>query len=129
MLEGTCHCGAVRWRFDAEPAGATACNCTVCRRYGALWIYGYEGVDVSASGPTSSYERGERWLAFHFCTVCGCVAYWRGIPEPDGRRRMAVNIRLAEPDAVAKIPIDPFDGLDTFTDRPRDGRTVHDMWI
>ena len=25
------------------PEGATACNCTACRRYGALWAYGHEG--------------------------------------------------------------------------------------
>jgi hypothetical protein len=32
MIEGACHCGAVRWEFDPVPDGATACNCTVCRR-------------------------------------------------------------------------------------------------
>ena len=130
MLEGTCHCGAVSWRFDAEPDGATSCNCTICRRHGALWIYGHEGVDVSVAGPTNSYTRGEAHLAFHFCAVCGCVAYWRGLVlGPDGRRRLAVNIRLVEPTLVAHIPIDHFDGLDTFTDLPRDGRTVRDMWF
>ena len=30
---------------------------------------------------------------------------------------MAVNLRLAEPAAVAAIPIDHFDGLNTFQDR------------
>ena len=43
MIEGTCHCGAVRWRFSGIPESATACNCTVCRRYGALWAYDFEG--------------------------------------------------------------------------------------
>lgn len=129
MLEGRCHCGAVSWRFDAEPDGATSCNCTVCRRHGALWIYGHEGVDVSVAGPTSTYIRGEGHLAFHFCAVCGCVCYWRGLAlGADGTRRMAVNVRLAEPSTVAHLPIDHFDGLDTFTDLPRDGRTVRDMW-
>ena len=47
----------------------------------------------------------------------------------EGRRRIAVNLRLAEPDAVAKIPIDHFDGLDTFEDLPRDGRCVADYWF
>ena len=41
---------------------------------------------------------------------------------------MAVNIRLAEPDAVAGLPIDHFDGLDSFEDLPDDGRCVRDMW-
>ncbi len=33
---------------------------------------------------------------------------------------MAVNLRLALPEAVADLPIDHFDGLDTFDDRPSD---------
>ena len=41
----------------------------------------------------------------------------------------AVNLRLAEPDAVATIPIDRFDGLGTFSDLPRDGRCVGDVWF
>jgi len=130
MLEGTCHCGAVSWRFEAEPEGATSCNCTVCRRHGALWIYGHEGVDVSFSGPTSFYTRGDAHLAFHFCAVCACVVAWRGLVlEADGTRRMAVNVRLAAPETVADIPIDHFDGLTTFTDLPRDGKTVRDVWF
>lgn len=129
MLEGSCHCGAVHWRFEAKPDGATSCNCTVCRRYGALWIYGHEGIDVSATGATSTYMRGEAGLAFHFCAKCGCVSYWRSISVgQDGRRRMAVNVRLADPETVAGLPIDHFDGLDTFTDMARDGRKVRDMW-
>ena len=50
-------------------------------------------------------------------------------PEKDGRRRIAVNIRLAEPGAVAHLPIDHFDGLDSFDDLPRDARCVADMWF
>ncbi len=130
MLEGKCHCGAVTWRFDAVPTGATACNCTICRRYGALWIYGHEGDDVSVSGATRTYERGGRHLAFHFCATCGCVVSWRGnLLEPDGRRRLAVNVRLAEPETVADLPIDHFDGLHRFDDLPRDGRRVSDYWF
>ena len=45
-IEGACHCGAVRWRFNGTPEGATACNCTVCRRHGTLWIYGHEGEEI-----------------------------------------------------------------------------------
>ncbi len=130
MLEGSCHCGAVRWKFESEPEGATACNCTVCRRYGVLWIYGHEGVDVSVNGPTKAYARGAA-IDFNFCPTCGCVVSWRGrVTEPDGRRRLAVNLRLADdPDQVAQIPIDHFDGLNTFDDLPRDGRRVVDYWF
>lgn len=132
MLEGSCLCGRVRWRFEATPEGATACNCTACRRYGALWIYGHDGVDVHVEGVSADYVRGERSpLAFHFCGRCGCVTHWRGRRlDGAGRRRLAVNLRLAtDPEAVAAIPIDHFDGLGSFTDLPRDGRCVRDLWF
>lgn len=66
-------------------------------------------------------------IEFHSCPVCGCVIFWRAQKtEEDGLRRIAVNLRLAEP---ADIPIDHFDGFDTFEDLPRDGRCVRDYWF
>jgi hypothetical protein len=129
MIQGSCLCGAVQWQFDGMPEGATACNCTACRRYGVLWAYDYEGERITVSGPAQAYIRG-RALSFNFCPSCGCVAFWRSLTTAeDGRRRIAVNLRLTDPDAVAQIPIDHFDGLDTFEDLPRDGRCVADYWF
>jgi hypothetical protein len=130
MLKGSCLCCAVRWTFDGMPDSATACNCTACRRYGTLWAYDYEGERIKVSGPAKAYIRGKA-LSFNFCPECGCVAYWRGLKLNDnGQRRIAVNLRLAEdPAAVDAIPIDHFDGLDSFDDLPRDGRCVSDMWF
>ena len=124
MLKGSCLCGAVSWTFDGMPDSATA-----CRRYGTLWAYDYEGERIKVSGDAKPYIRGKA-LSFDFCPQCGCVAYWRGLQLNDnGQRRIAVNLRLAEdPTAIAAIPIDHFDGLDTFDDLPRDGRCVSHMW-
>jgi hypothetical protein len=129
VIEGSCHCGAVTWRLDGTAESATACNCTVCRRYGTLWAYHYENEAISVAGPTTAYVRGES-VEFHFCPKCGCVTHWRAqAAGPDGRRRIAVNLRMTEPDAVAHVPIDHFDGLETFDDLPRDGRCVKDYWF
>lgn len=129
MLEGSCHCGSVRWRFDGMPDSATACNCTLCRRYGVLWIYDFEGERIHVTGPTQVYIRGDS-IGFHFCPSCGCVTSWRALqPDDDGRRRIAVNLRLTEPEPVAHLPIDHFDGLERFEDLPRDGRRVADHWF
>ena len=131
MIEGSCHCGAIRWEFEGDPGSATACNCTTCRRYAALWIYDYENERIRVSGVTSTYERKREnpTLRYHFCPNCGAMAYWRAVnTNEEGRRRIAVNIRLAEPDAVADLPIDHFEGLDSFEDLPRDGRCVRDYW-
>ncbi|MCB1389824.1 MAG: GFA family protein [Rhodobacteraceae bacterium] len=129
MLTGTCHCGALHWTFDGDPGSATACNCTICRRYGTLWAYGYEGEAIDVRGPSRAYLWGTRTIAFHHCPTCGCVGWWRAAePGGDGRRRIAVNLRLAAPESVAALPIDSFDGLRTFEDKPRDGRCVADLW-
>lgn len=130
MIQGSCLCGSVRWRLASQPDGATACNCTACRRYGTLWAYDHEGEGIEVSGPTQAFVRGKA-LSFNFCPSCGCVAYWRALrTDEQGRWRIAVNLRLAEsPEAVAQIPIDHFDGFDSFDDLPRDGRCVADYWF
>jgi hypothetical protein len=129
MIQGSCLCGSVRWQFAGQPDGATACNCTACRRYGVLWAYDYVDERIAVSGKTQAYVRGKA-LEFHFCPVCGNVAFWRGLhKDKQGRVRIAVNLRLAEPEAVVQIQIDHFDGLNTFDDLPRDGRCVADYWF
>jgi hypothetical protein len=42
---------------------------------------------------------------------------------------MAVNLRMAAPEAVGHLPIRRFDGLDAFDDLPNDGRCVRDLWF
>jgi hypothetical protein len=129
MLEGSCHCGSATWQLDELPESATACNCTACRRYGVLWAYGYEGENIRVSGETTAYVRGES-LSFHFCPTCGGVSHWRSLAaDEQGRRRIAVNLRLTEPGPIADLPIDHFDGLDTWSDLPRDGRCIKDLWF
>ncbi|TIS76786.1 MAG: GFA family protein, partial [Mesorhizobium sp.] len=82
----------------------TACNCTLCRRYGTLWAYDYVDERIRIAGPTSSYRRvevAEPALEILFCPKCACVLAWRGLlPGSSGRTRIAVNVRLAPPEAV-----------------------------
>jgi len=133
MLTGTCHCGACHWTLEGDPGPVTACNCTLCRRYGALWAYDYENERIRVFGPTSSFVRRDEpdpSLEILFCPTCAGVLCWRGLKlREGGRRRIAVNVRLAEPGAVAHLAIDHFDGLGTFADLPSDGRCVRDMWF
>jgi hypothetical protein len=131
---GGCLCGAVRWRFRGDIPDATICNCTACRRYGALWAYGHLGEEITVEDPQdrlTAYMRGAASpLTFDFCCVCGNLVSWRGRKTDEaGRRRIAVNLRLADPDAVAGVALQRFDGLHAFDDLPRDGRTVGDVWF
>lgn len=132
MLTGTCHCGATGWTFAGMPESATACNCTLCRRYGTLWIYDYRDKLITISGPTRTYRRRDMTpeMDIHFCRDCAGVICWMAIqPNAEGFFRTAVNLRLSDPDPVAHLPIDHFEGLVSFDDLPRDGRTVADMWF
>jgi hypothetical protein len=128
-LEGSCHCGRVTWTLKAIPESATACNCTSCRRWGGLWAYGVENEDIIATGLTKTYIRGTN-LEYHFCTNCGCVTHWRTLdPADSGKRAMAVNLRMTDPEKVFHLQIDHFDGLDSFEDLPRDARCIRDYWF
>lgn len=131
MLKGTCHCGEVSWTLDKLPKSVTACNCTICRRYGALWAYGYIGCDIQVSGQTGTYRRHDSGdIDFHFCAICGCVTHFvASFTGEDGRNRTAVNVRMSEPSPISELPIRHFEGHDTFKQLPDDSRTVKDMWF
>ncbi|MBZ7922248.1 GFA family protein [Ensifer adhaerens] len=132
MLKGSCHCGNANWSLEGDPGSITACNCTLCRRYGTLWAYDYEGERIAVTGKTTSYTRADEKtpsLEILFCPTCAGVVAWRSLHlDEHGRRRMAVNLRLAELEQVADLPIDHFDGFDTFEDLPSRGKCVRDLW-
>lgn len=130
-MNGNCHCKLVSWTLDTEPKSATACNCSICRRYGALWAYGHIGYDLHVAGETELYRRKDGGaIDFHFCKTCGCITHYVATKAgEDGRHWTGVNLRMSDPDPIAALPIDHFDGLETWDDLPRDHRTIRDMWF
>lgn len=128
-MDGSCHCGSAHWRLEAVPARATACNCSICRRYGALWGYGFYDEQITLSGDTRLYLWGRKRIEFHFCARCGCVLCWQAAtPGEDGRRWGAVNLRMADdPGWVQSIVLMHHDS-ENDTDRSEDGQCVADVW-
>lgn len=110
MPTATCHCGAVKVSVPRRPQTLTDCNCSICRRYGALWAY-YKASTVrveAARGATRGYMRGAKTLRFVRCANCGCMMYWE--PTTRGKDRMGVNMRNFEPELWREIPVTPCDG-------------------
>ena len=112
MIESSCVCGAVHLKINRAPDEVTDCNCTLCRRYGALWAY-YSPKDVKVTkGATDTYARGARLSEFHRCKHCGCITHWA--PVDKTRDRMGVNARLMAPEVLSRARVRRFDGLKTW---------------
>ena len=115
MIEGGCHCGAVRIQVDEAPATLTECNCSICRRVGGLWFYPHpRQVRIDGEAATVTYVQGDRTLALHHCGTCGCTTHWRSL-EAGGGDRMGVNARMMAPEVVAAAKVRRLDGADTWT--------------
>ncbi|WP_414125045.1 GFA family protein [Rhizobium sp. BR 317] len=116
------------WRRSKAKSAVTA---------GWLWRADRGFAGISRLGQNAAFERAPEWsgmLMLIGSCHCGKAGWtlegWRGLRlQKDGRRRIAVNLRLAPPDLVSDLPIDHFDGLDTFEDLPSKGRCVRDLWF
>jgi hypothetical protein len=116
MLAGTCHCGTVRIEVPTRPETATLCNCSLCRRYGALWSYYKVGAVRVTGHPehTDEYIWGDKALRTVRCRRCGCVTHWEPLdPKPDWH--MAVNVRNFDPEELEALRLRRFDGAVTWT--------------
>jgi len=107
MIEASCDCGGVQIEIDTPPDTVTDCNCSICRRYGALWAY-YMRPQVRVTGATTIYLRGRKWLEFHHCATCRCLTHWEAVDK--AVPRMGVNARLMAPQILKAAAIVEFDG-------------------
>jgi hypothetical protein len=111
MIEGSCHCGRVKTELPEPPETVTDCNCSICRRYGVLWVYyPLDQVHVTG-GRTDVYMWDDKSIEFHRCTNCGCVTHWA--PVDPALKRMGVNARLMTPEVVARAQVRHLDGAVT----------------
>ncbi len=113
-INAICHCGQVELKASVLPPSVTSCNCSICRRYGALWAY-YSPADVSITEqqPSSVYSWGEKEIDFHFCSNCGCLTHYRSVNNPKFERTV-INARMMEPAILDQIPVRYFDGAESW---------------
>ncbi len=106
-MEASCHCGKVKVEAP-RPRGLTECNCSICRRYGALWAY-YTRPSVrieAAPRALKGYSWGSKAILFQHCAACGCVVFY----ERERDRRIGVNARMFPPREIASVRIKQLDG-------------------
>ncbi|NVJ59345.1 MAG: GFA family protein [Gammaproteobacteria bacterium] len=114
-LCGSCHCGSIRITLPSLPETATSCNCSLCRRTGAILAY-YELGKVLIEGHpenTESYVCGDKTLKNFRCKTCGVLTHWEPIGASPGARH-GVNLRNFEPQLLTAVKVRLFDGADTW---------------
>ena len=111
----SCHCGAVTLEVKRAPRSITDCNCSICRRYGALWAYYNEStVRVrSVRGALMRYAWGRKKIVFNRCAHCGCVTHHQRARKT-ATSTVGVNARLFAPEIVAKARVRKLDGAATW---------------
>jgi len=110
MINASCHCGAIQIEIRRKPRTLTDCNCSICRRYGALWAY-YQAGDIrvrGGRGARASYVWGERNIRFVRCRACGCITHWEATNP--AFERVGVNARNFPPEVLKGIRVQRFDG-------------------
>jgi hypothetical protein len=111
----TCHCGNIRIIIPELPNTVTTCNCSVCRRYGALWAY-FTRREVTLEADENAlaaYRWGDRTIDFWHCARCGCLTHYTS-RENGPESRFAVNARMLPLDVIESLTVRRFDGDNTW---------------
>ena len=110
-LAGGCHCGAVRFQAEADPAQAMECNCSHCERKGfILTLTPAEKFQLlSGEDKLTEYRFNKRKIAHRFCTACGAQPF-AFAASPDGTPTVAINLRCVDDLDLATLTPQKFDG-------------------
>lgn len=123
--EGGCLCGAVRYRFDAEPFGAGYCHCSMCRKSSGAPVIAAASVPRGAlviEGEAALRRYGSSAEVTRvFCGTCGGQLFFEIADEPDSIDFWIGS--LDHPDAVPPTfhiyAADRVKWLDLHDDLPR----------
>jgi hypothetical protein len=110
---GGCHCGAVRFAFEADLAQpASRCNCTVCTKTAiAGRIVKPAAFELLAGEETlTSYQWGAKISTRFFCKRCGIHCFGRGFLAEVGGDYVSVNLNCVDGFDPGRAPAIYWDG-------------------
>lgn len=101
---GACHCGRVRFEVDADLDHVRVCDCSICRRRGAL-IHRVPEAQLRLLTPLaelSVYRWHTQTARDYFCAVCGILPFRRPRTAPEV---WGVNVRCLDGVELSLLPI------------------------
>jgi hypothetical protein len=106
---GSCHCGRVTFELRADLGYVIDCNCSLCRRRGALWHGASESSLRVVSGEQDLvlYQFNTKTALHFFCAHCGIHPFARPRLDPS---KWVVNVRCIDNVDLASLPVRRFDG-------------------
>ena len=110
-IHGSCHCGKIAYRLDAEPTAAIECNCSICRRKGVLMaFYPVAKLKVEqGEAALKGYQFNTHKLTHWFCPTCGIHPFAEAA-DKTGKPMAAINVRVLEGVDPKSFPVKPFNG-------------------
>lgn len=78
LHHGSCHCGAVKFEVETSVTPAARCNCSLCRRRGALMSPGFPASALrilSGEDALTLYQFNSRVAKHYFCKHCGVYPF------------------------------------------------------
>jgi len=111
--QGSCHCGSIKFEFDSpEIDQGLRCNCSICRRKGAVmtpFTLPSDALAIETQGEDSlnSYRFGTEAAEHFFCDKCGVYTFHETRREPG---RFRVNLGCVEGLDIFKLETMVFDG-------------------
>ena len=82
---GSCHCGKVQFEIESTLDPSKRCNCSLCRRRGAIMtrVPADRFRLLAGEEYLSTYQFGTRVAKHCFCKVCGIYTFHRPRTAPE----------------------------------------------
>lgn len=85
LLKGSCHCGAVKFEVRTSVVPAARCNCSLCRRKGALMTPAFAASQLTileGEDALTLYQFNTRVAKHFFCRHCGIYPFHQTRKDP-----------------------------------------------
>lgn len=108
---GGCHCGAVAYEVEVDLDRTATCNCSYCRKRGAILAFAPQSSFTLERGEDAltDYRFNTRRIAHLFCSTCGIHSFGRGT-APDGQPTVAINVLCLDGVEPATLSPHAYDG-------------------
>lgn len=108
-LQGSCHCGAVRFRVRLTDGLNTArrCNCSYCRMRGAIAVSAaLQDMDITSGKELLTlYQFNTMQAKHYFCSRCGIYTHHQRRSNPDQYGINAACLEGISPFDFAEVPV------------------------